>query len=98
LDHVGPLCRTVEDAALMLQVIAGYDDLDPSTVDAPVPDYGRAFTMNVAKLRLGIPRTRFFEALDSEVAQAVDGALELVSQARCKRRRDRPSIGGPFVR
>jgi Asp-tRNA(Asn)/Glu-tRNA(Gln) amidotransferase A subunit family amidase len=40
LDHVGPLCRTVEDAALVLGVIAGYDELDPSTVDTPVPDYG----------------------------------------------------------
>src|SRR6266568_5933342 len=39
LDHVGPLCRTVEDAALMLGVIAGYDELDPSTVDVPVPNY-----------------------------------------------------------
>ena len=44
LDHVGPLCRTVEDAALMLRVIAGYDELDPAAVDAPVPDYIRALT------------------------------------------------------
>jgi len=38
LDHVGPICKTVEDAALMLQVIAGYDELDPTTDDVPVPD------------------------------------------------------------
>jgi Asp-tRNA(Asn)/Glu-tRNA(Gln) amidotransferase A subunit family amidase len=42
LDHVGPICRTVEDAALMLGVIAGYDEQDPTTVDPPVPDYTRA--------------------------------------------------------
>jgi aspartyl-tRNA(Asn)/glutamyl-tRNA(Gln) amidotransferase subunit A len=42
LDHVGPICKTVEDAALMLGVIAGYDEQDPTTVDIPVPDYARA--------------------------------------------------------
>src|SRR6516225_7284024 len=42
LDHVGPLCRTVEDAALMFAAIAGYDELDPTTVNTPVPDYNRA--------------------------------------------------------
>jgi aspartyl-tRNA(Asn)/glutamyl-tRNA(Gln) amidotransferase subunit A len=39
LDHVGPICKTVEDAMLMLGVIAGFDELDPTTVEAPVPDY-----------------------------------------------------------
>src|SRR5215468_1512365 len=43
LDQVGPLCRSVEDAALMLGAIAGYDKLDPSSVDVPVPNYGLAF-------------------------------------------------------
>jgi len=57
LDHVGPLCRTVEDAALMLGAIAGYDELDPATADTPVPDYNRAFRMQASKLRLGILRT-----------------------------------------
>jgi Asp-tRNA(Asn)/Glu-tRNA(Gln) amidotransferase A subunit family amidase len=46
LDHVGPLCRTVEDAALMLRVIAGYDELDPTTEDAPVPDFTRNIFRN----------------------------------------------------
>lgn len=78
LDHVGPLCRTVEDAALMLGVIAGYDELDPSTVDTPVPDYTSAFRMQVSKLRLGIPRTPFFDALDPEIAKAVDAAIEVL--------------------
>src|ERR1700719_2663899 len=64
LDHVGLLSRTVEDAALMLGVIAGYDELDPSTVDTPVPNFTSAFKMQASKLRLGIPRTPFFDALD----------------------------------
>src|SRR6202022_3672125 len=78
LDHIGPLCRTVEDAALMLRVIAGYDELDPSTVDVPVPDYSRAFRMQASKLRLGIPRTPFFDGLEGEIAKAVDTAIEML--------------------
>src|SRR2546427_13046962 len=78
LDHVGPLCKTVEDAALMLGVIAGFDELDPTTVDAPVPDYYRALKMPVAKLRLGVPRTPFFDNLDPEIGKAVDAAIEVL--------------------
>ena len=78
LDHVGPICKTVEDAALMLGVIAGYDEQDPTTVDTPVPDYTRAFKMQVAKLRLGVPRAGFFDGLDPEYAKAVDAGIEVL--------------------
>lgn len=56
LDHVGPLCRTVEDVALMLGVIAGYDESDPTTTDVGVPNYSRAFSMDPSRLRIGVPR------------------------------------------
>lgn len=75
LDHVGPICKTVEDAAMMLDAIAGYDQMDPASVDTPVPDYTRALKMETSKLRLGVPRTGFFENLHPEVAQAVEAAL-----------------------
>jgi aspartyl-tRNA(Asn)/glutamyl-tRNA(Gln) amidotransferase subunit A len=78
MDHVGPLCRTVEDAALMLSVIAGYDEMDPASVDKPVPDYTRDFRMQTSKLRLGIPKGPFFENLDPEIARAVDAAITIV--------------------
>jgi aspartyl-tRNA(Asn)/glutamyl-tRNA(Gln) amidotransferase subunit A len=78
LDHVGPICKTVEDAALMLGIIAGYDGLDPTTVDTPVPDYGRAFRIQVSKLRLGLPRASFFDNLDPEYAKAVEAAIEVL--------------------
>lgn len=78
LDHVGPICRSVEDAALMLGVIAGYDQLDPASVDTPVPDYSRAFRMQASRLRLGVPRSPFFESLDSEIANAVAAAIEVL--------------------
>src|SRR5204862_978527 len=60
LDHVGPMCKTVEDAALLLGAIAGFDGLEPTSVDVPVPDYGRALGTRVAPLRLGVPHTWVF--------------------------------------
>lgn len=78
LDHVGPLCRTVEDAALMLGAIAGYDELDPSTADVPIAGYSSACKTQVSKFRLGIPRIPFFEELDSEIAKAADTAIEVL--------------------
>lgn len=78
LDHVGPLCKTVEDAALLLGVIAGFDELDPTSVDVPVPDYSRALKMGTANLRLGVPRTPFFDSLDPEIGKAVDAAIEVL--------------------
>ena len=78
LDHVGPICKTVEDAALMLAAIAGYDQLDPASVDVPVPDYSRAFTADNSRLRLGVPRSPFFENLSPEVARAVEEAIAVL--------------------
>ena len=79
-DTVGPICKTVEDAALMLAVIAGYDALDPRSMDAPVTDYGRAMRMGVRKLRVGIPRTPFYNDLQPEVGAAMDAALAVVRE------------------
>jgi aspartyl-tRNA(Asn)/glutamyl-tRNA(Gln) amidotransferase subunit A len=80
LDHVGPLCRTVEDAALVLGVIAGYDELDASTADMAVPDYSSAFKLGASKLGLGVARTPFFEGLDPEIEKALNSALEVLSK------------------
>jgi aspartyl-tRNA(Asn)/glutamyl-tRNA(Gln) amidotransferase subunit A len=78
LDHVGPICKTVEDAGLMLAAMAGYDQLDPASADVRVPDYTRAFQMETSKLRLGVPRSPFFENLNPEVAQAVEAAIAVL--------------------
>ena len=75
LDQVGPMCKTVEDAAMMLNIVAGYDPMDSTTVDVAVPDYSKALTMPTAKLRLGVPRMLFFDNLDPEVSKAVDAAM-----------------------
>lgn len=75
LDHAGPLTRTVEDAALVLNAIAGYDPNDAMTVPMPVDDYRRDLAAGVRGLRLGIPRAGFFAAIDPEVARAVEEAI-----------------------
>lgn len=71
LDHVGPMTRTVADAALLLQALAGRDPADPSTVDVPVPEYRRALEQDIRGLRLGLPKELFFERLDPEVRAGV---------------------------
>ncbi len=81
LDHVGPMARTVEDCALMMNVIAGYDPLDAQSIDVPVPDYARTLGVPIRGLRLGIERPYFFSNLDPEYRDAVDAAIaELVDQ------------------
>ena len=60
LDHCGPMTWTVEDTALMLQAIAGHDPQDPSSSQAPVPDYQAALKENIRGLRIGVPRHFFF--------------------------------------
>ncbi|HEV2186963.1 MAG TPA: amidase [Stellaceae bacterium] len=56
LDHCGPLTRTVEDCALMMQTLAGYDPLDPASADVPVPDYAKALTPRLNGVRVGVVR------------------------------------------
>ena len=80
LDHIGPMCRTVADAAILLGVIAGYDPLETTSLDAPVPDYTRALHTKVSGLRLGIPRAIFFDQLDPEIAAATDKAIEALGK------------------
>jgi aspartyl-tRNA(Asn)/glutamyl-tRNA(Gln) amidotransferase subunit A len=71
LDHPGPLSKTVLDAALMLQVTAGYDPGDPSSGDERVPDYASALENGVAGLRVGVVRNWFFDRVTGFVARAV---------------------------
>jgi aspartyl-tRNA(Asn)/glutamyl-tRNA(Gln) amidotransferase subunit A len=74
-DHAGPITRTVEDAALVLNAIAGYDPADASSVRVPVEDFTAALGAGVRGLRIGVPRDYFFWRLEDEVAEAVERAL-----------------------
>jgi len=75
LDHVGPIARTVADAALILQAIAGFDASNKASVDVPVDDYVAPFGKKLKPLRIGVPRKFFFEDLDPDVASATSHAL-----------------------
>jgi aspartyl-tRNA(Asn)/glutamyl-tRNA(Gln) amidotransferase subunit A len=75
LDHSGPLTRTVKDAALCLQAMAGYDPKDDSTADIPVPDYASMLREDLKGVRIGIPAEYYFEGIDQEVAAAIQAAI-----------------------
>jgi aspartyl-tRNA(Asn)/glutamyl-tRNA(Gln) amidotransferase subunit A len=75
MDTVGPLCRTVEDTALMLSIMSGHDPADPSTSSAPVPDWGSNLTQSVEGLTIGVPTTFFFDHIETGVQNAVEAAL-----------------------
>jgi aspartyl-tRNA(Asn)/glutamyl-tRNA(Gln) amidotransferase subunit A len=77
-DHVGPLCRTVADAALVMSALAGYDALDPVSIRAEREDYAAAIGTSVSALRIGVPREPFYTRLHPEIESAVRAALEVL--------------------
>ncbi len=79
LDHIGPMARSVTDAALILAAIAAYDPADPTSRQIPVEDYAAAVCVPSPKLRVGVPRKFFYEDLDSEVVRVVEEALRAVA-------------------
>ncbi len=80
LDHCGPITRSVLDAAMMLNVLAGYDRLDIASVEHPPEDYVAALKQPVAGFRIGIARAPFFDMLDSDVARVADEALRVLAK------------------
>jgi aspartyl-tRNA(Asn)/glutamyl-tRNA(Gln) amidotransferase subunit A len=76
LDHVGPMARSAEDAALLLGAIAGYDPADPTSAEVAVPDYMAELGRPVRGLRVGVPRPYFWDALPADIARAVEAALD----------------------
>jgi len=83
LDHINPMARTAYDCALMLQVMAGYDPKDPTTVDVPVPDYAAALTGDVKGLKIGVPTSYFLDGpdLDPETKASVLAAIDVLKGA-----------------
>jgi aspartyl-tRNA(Asn)/glutamyl-tRNA(Gln) amidotransferase subunit A len=83
LDNIGPMARTARDCALMLQVLAGFDPLDPCTVSIGVPDMLAGLDGSVNGLRIGVPHEHFLDVpeLDAEVKQAVLAALDCLAAA-----------------
>lgn len=75
LDQVGPMTKTVEDAALVLQAISGFDPQDSTSLNAPVPDYSAALHQGVKGLRIGLPREYFIDGIEPEIRAAVEAAV-----------------------
>ena len=80
LDHLGPMTRTVRDAAILLQAMAGYDAEDTASTDAPVPDYASTLTNETSSLRIGVAKAHFFEGLHPEIQEAMDTALAVLGK------------------
>ena len=76
LDQIGPFARNVRDAALLAEVISGYDRRDSTCADLPVPDYAAQLETAPKPLRIGVPKEYFGEGLDPEVEQSVRAALD----------------------
>ncbi|MFL6623877.1 MAG: Asp-tRNA(Asn)/Glu-tRNA(Gln) amidotransferase subunit GatA [Sulfurifustaceae bacterium] len=75
LDQGGPMTRTAEDAALLLNVMAGFDPRDSTSLERPVPDYTATLNNDIGGLRIGLPREYFGEGLNAEVARVVEAAI-----------------------
>lgn len=79
LDQIGPLTKTVRDAALVLNAIAGYDPCDSTSVDRPVPDYTAGLKGEIRGVRLAVPREYFVEGMEPGVESAVRAALDTLT-------------------
>lgn len=76
LDQGGVMTQTAEDAAMLLGVIAGFDERDSTSLDKPVPDYTATLNDGIKGLKVGLPKEYFAEGLDSGVASVVEAAIE----------------------
>ena len=76
LDQIGPLTHTVEDAALLLNAIAGVDPRDSTSLDAEIPDYTEGLDQGVAGMKLGLPKEYFTQGIDSQIRERVESAAK----------------------
>jgi aspartyl-tRNA(Asn)/glutamyl-tRNA(Gln) amidotransferase subunit A len=83
LDHIGPFARTTRDAARLLQVIAGRDEMDSTSALAPVPDYTAALDGGVRGIKIGLPR-EYFEGLARETGDHVMAAVDALKKLGCE--------------
>ncbi len=80
LDQVGPVAGNVEDCALMLGAVAGYDPADSTSVDCPVPDYLENLKAGVSGKKIGLPKEYFIDGLDPDIKKGIDAAIETYRQ------------------
>lgn len=80
LDQIGPFARTVEDAAIALQAIAGHDPLDSTSSPQPLPDFREALTGNISGMRIGVAREYAVDGMEPGVSAAVDAAISRIAE------------------
>jgi aspartyl-tRNA(Asn)/glutamyl-tRNA(Gln) amidotransferase subunit A len=78
LDQIGPITKDVSDSALIMNIIAGYDSQDSTSVDVEVPDYRKSLINDVKGLKIGVPKEYFVKGIDGEVERAVWKAIHLL--------------------
>jgi len=84
LDHIGPLAKTVKDAALVLRTIAGRDPMDSTSAELPVPDYVAELDKPVKGLRIGVAKEYFGEGLEPETRRAIEAAIQKLARMGCE--------------
>ena len=84
LDHIGPLTKTVKDAAIVLRTIAGRDPMDSTSADVPVPDYVAELEKPVRGLKIGVAKEYLGEGLDKEVRSAIEAAIQKLAKQGCE--------------
>jgi aspartyl-tRNA(Asn)/glutamyl-tRNA(Gln) amidotransferase subunit A len=76
LDQIGPITKDVEDCAILMNAISGYDPCDSTSVKEEVPDYKQSLKRGIKGVRIGIPKEYFIEGMDPEVEKAIRGAID----------------------
>jgi aspartyl-tRNA(Asn)/glutamyl-tRNA(Gln) amidotransferase subunit A len=84
LDHIGPLTKTVKDAAIMLRTIAGRDPMDSTSAELPVPDYVAELEKPVKGMKVGVAKEYLGEGLDPEVRSAIEAAIQKLASLGCE--------------
>jgi aspartyl-tRNA(Asn)/glutamyl-tRNA(Gln) amidotransferase subunit A len=84
LDHIGPLTKTVKDAAIVLRTIAGRDPMDSTSADIPVPDYVAELERPVRGLKIGVAKEYLGEGLDKEIRSAIEAAIQKLARQGCE--------------
>ena len=80
LDQIGPFTKDVEDCAIMMNVLAGYDPRESTSVKMEVPDYRQFISRDISGWKVGIPKEYFVEGIDPEVSAAINGAIDTVKK------------------
>src|SRR5689334_4488300 len=84
LDHIGPLTKTVKDAAIVLRTIAGRDPMDSTSAEVPVPDYVAELDKPVKGMKIGVAKEYLGEGLDAEVRSAIEAAIQKLASLGCE--------------